>query len=162
MPTYAQGTSVPIGKTRAAIDELLRRWRCDAIRWADHFAEGLVRLEFIWTRDGVQYLARLELRLPDDATLRRRARHAQTGAFLDSKYDRLRSECGRQEHRIMLLWLTAAFNAVDAGLVSAETIFLPFLVGRDGQTVAEAALPRLPELLRGAAASILALPESVK
>lgn len=163
MPTYAKTTSVPIARSRAQIDELLQRWNCDAIRWTDDFRRGVVLLEFTWERleDGepLAYLARFELRLPTDDALRLEARDGRSGAFSQAKMDKLRAGRGRQEHRILLLWLTAAFNAVDAGLVDAATLFLPFLVGRDGQTVAEAALPRMRNLLRGAAASALGLPE---
>jgi hypothetical protein len=37
----------------------------------------------------------------------------------------------------------------------ADTLFLPWLVGKDGRTVAEVARPRLHELLQGSASRLL-------
>jgi hypothetical protein len=59
------------------------------------------------------------------------------------------------EHRVLLLWIKAAFNAVEAGIVTAEQIFLPFLEGADGKTVSEIAIPRMAELTRGSAGRLL-------
>ena len=52
MRRYAQDTSVSVGKSRGEIDELLRDWGCEAIRWSDDYRAGRVRLEFLWVRDG--------------------------------------------------------------------------------------------------------------
>jgi hypothetical protein len=152
---FAEDTSVSVGRSRGEIDDLLRSWGCTALQWGDHFEEGRARLEFTWKRDGCTYLARFEVKLPDDKTLRGRARHATNGDFLPSKYEKLKANAGRQEHRVLLLWLKAAFNAVEAGLVDPATIFLPFLVGADGRTVADVALPRMRELLTGTADRLL-------
>lgn len=67
----------------------------------------------------------------------------------------LRERAGRHEHRVLLLWLKAALNAVEAGLVDPASIFLSFLVGRDGRTVADVALPKLPSLIGGPAGLLL-------
>ena len=159
--SYAQGTSVPVARTRGQIDELLRKWGCDGIRWTDNFTEGLIVLEFVWQRplDGEEeplaFMARMSLQLPSRDELRKRARHATSHMFLQSKFDKLCADLGKREMRTLHLWLKACFNAVEDGLVGPETIFLPFLVGQDGRTVAEVALPRLPSLLLGAADQLL-------
>ena len=148
---FAAESKVAVAKSRGEIDALLRHWGCDGIRWADHFSEGRTVLEFIWSHDDDQYLARLELQLPGEDELRAGARHASTGNFMPTKYARLRKEAGQTEMRILLLWLKASFNAIDLGIVEAATVFLPFLVGADGQTVAQVALPKMRSLLtRGA------------
>lgn len=157
MPRYAETTTVRVDKSRNEIDRLLRDWGCDGIRWTDHFAKGQVGLEFLWTHDDQEYLARFEITLPDDEALRSNARHASSGAFLPAKLAKLKESRGRQEHRLLLLWLKAALNAVDAGIIPAEVLFLPFLVGQDGQTVAQAALPRLRTLLSGGASEMFQL-----
>lgn len=158
MPRYAQQTTVSVAKSRGEIDALLRRWGCDGIRWTDHYSRGVIALEFIWHREKVEYLARFSIQLPSDDELRREARHGGRGRFLPVKFQKLQAARGRQEHRLLLLWLKAALNAVDAGIIKAETIFLPFLVGRDGQTVAEAALPRLQTLLVDGSEALLGIP----
>ncbi len=158
MTRYANTTTVAVAKSRADIDSLLRQWGCDGIRWTDQFLEGLVRLEFVWNHDGTNYGARFSLQLPDDDELRAESVHATTGRFLQAKFDKLSKARGRSEHRVLLLWLKAAFNAVEAGIVTAETLFLPFIVDANGQTFAEVALPRLPMMLEGGAEQLLGLP----
>ena len=160
MTRYAQQTTVSVAKSRGEIDALLRQWGCDGIRWTDHYSRGIVALEFLWHRDNVDYLARFSIQLPDDKALRAEARHATSSRFLPAKFAKLQAGRGRQEHRLLLLWLKAALNAVEAGIIEAETIFLPFLVGRDGQTVAEAALPRLQTLLVDGSRALLGIPET--
>ena len=126
-----------MSKSRAEIDALLRGWGCGQLQWSDDFAAGRVRLRFVWAHSGASYLARFDLLLPTDEVLRKRA-----GGW-DGKLRKLQADRGKQEHRVLLLWLKAALNAVESGLVTAETLFLPFLEGADGQTVAEIAVPRM-------------------
>jgi hypothetical protein len=141
---FAASTHVPVAQTRAEIDRLLRAWRCDGIQWTDEFSAGRVSIAFLWTRnpraatpEAVQrYMARLTLKMPMDDTVASGQRR-------------------RSLHRTLLLWLKACFNAIDAGLVSAEQVFLPFLVGTDGRTVGDVAIERLPMLLRGTGARLL-------
>lgn len=127
---YASETKVSVARSRAEIEKLLRNWGADAIRWTDHWRESAMVLEFLWRHEEADYLARFRMEIEEGS-----------GAQV--------------EHRILLLWLKGCFNAVEAGLVEAEVIFLPFLVGTDGQTVAQAALPRLRMLLEGSAAHLL-------
>jgi len=156
---YAQETTVSVGKSRGEIDDLLRSWGCDAIRWTDSFATGQVSIEFIWKREDVAYHARFSLQLPNEAELRKQAIDGRTRKPSASKFEKLRQGVGRQEHRLLLLWLKAALNVVDAGIIPAEAIFLPFLVAKDGRTVAETALPRLRLLLDAKTANgLLAMP----
>ena len=158
MSTYASTTTVAVSKSRGSIDDLLRAWGCDGIRWTDQFTQGVVRVEFTWEHEGTDYGARFSIQLPNDDAIRAEAVHATTGRFLESKYDALCKARGRVEHRVLLLWLKAAFNAVEAGIVDAETLFLPFLVDANGRTVAEVALPRLSEMLSSGAETLLGIP----
>lgn len=155
---YADGTSVSVLKSRTEIDALLQRWGASACSWTDDWGTGRTRLEFVWHRNGLDYHARFEIKLPDDEDLREEARHARTREVLESKLERLRAARGRQEHRRLLLWLKATFEAVEDGIVEADAVFLPFLVGKDGRTFAEHALPNLPKLLEGAATRLLPEP----
>ena len=155
MRRYAQDTSVSVGKSRGEIDDLLRDWSAEAIRWSDDYRAGRVRLEFLWSRDGSQYLARFDLKLPDEDELRRKSIDLRTRRVSELKLKKAREAAGRHEHRVLLLWLKAALNAVESGLVDPAAIFLPFLVGQDGRTFADVALPRLPKLMNGSAGLLL-------
>ncbi len=160
MKRFAEDTSVPIAKSRAELEKLLRDWQCDAIRWSDHWHEGRSRLEFTWTKahetgSPAIYLARFDVELEKDAALRERAIDGRTGRPSDRKLAQLRDARGRREHRVLVLWIKAALNAVEAGLVKPEAIFLPWLVGKDGRTFGEVAVPRLSMLLDGSATKLL-------
>jgi hypothetical protein len=67
----------------------------------------------------------------------------------------LKSQRGKKEHRLLLLWIKAAFNAIEAQIIYPEILFLPFFEGKDGHTVGEIAMERLPELLSGSATKLL-------
>ena len=160
--TFAKDTSVPVARTRGEIDTLLRAWGCDGIAWADDYRARAVTLRFLWTRsEGEQYSARLTLRFPSPAEVK--ARHAAevqnrsryVAPLADTEADRRADQAARAGHRVLLLWIKAALNAVAAGLLTAEEVFLPHMEGSDGRTVAEVALPRLRDLLTGAPASRL-------
>jgi hypothetical protein len=117
-PRYAAQTTVPTSQSRDEIDKLLEKWGCKGIQWTSNFESGETLLRFAWEYQENTYMARLLLKVS-----------------------------GQQEFRILLLWLKAAFNAVDAGIIKAEEIFLPFLESRNGQTVGEMITKQLPALL---------------
>lgn len=160
MRRYAENTQVPISRSRAEIDGILRGWGADAIQWSDDFKHDKVMLRFLWTWQERQYVARFTIALPTAKDLSVNAVDGRTGRTSERKLEALMADRGKQEHRILALWLKAAFNAVDSGIVTAEALFLAFFEGRDGQTVAEVALPRLPDLLAGSAMRLL--PEARK
>lgn len=155
MRRFAQETAVPISRSRGQIDDLLRDWGVTGIQWSDDYQHDRVTLRFIWEHDGLRYLARFTVGLPSRAELSKDAIDGRSFKLNERKLDDLMRSRGRQEHRVLLLWLKAALNAVDAGIVSAEALFLPFLEGKDGRTVAEVASPRLADLLKGSAERLL-------
>ncbi|MEL6544134.1 MAG: hypothetical protein AAFQ82_05880 [Myxococcota bacterium] len=150
---YASKTTVPIAKTRGEIDRLLRQWGADAIQWTDEFGEDRSTLRFVWLHEGTKYMARFSIRLapidPDDVT------DLRTGNISPTKLQKAQDARGKQEHRVLQLWLKAALNAVDAGIIDAATVFLPFLEDGTGRTVAEIAVPRLQSLPGGRAVGLL-------
>lgn len=155
MKRFAEDTAVPIAKSRAELEKLLRDWRCDAIRWSDHWHEGRSRLEFTWNHADTLYMARFDITLERDDALRERAVDGRTGRPSERKLEQLRDARGRREHRVLVLWIKAALNAVAAGIVAPEAIFLPWLVGKDGRTFGDVAVAQLPKLLAGSAAWLL-------
>ena len=138
---YAATTDVPVSRSRAAIDKLLRQWGCSAIRWTDDFDSRVSMLEFTWTHEDVPYHARLKLD------------HRVPGASAKEQDQRSRSL-----HRVLLMKVKSDLNCVDAGLVTGVEVFLSHLVGADGRTVAEIAAVQLPMLLKSSAARLLEAP----
>lgn len=158
MRRYAQDTSVPVARSRGEIDSLLQQWGCKGVQWTSEWDAGAITLRFMWEHEGNKYMARFNVKLPTDDDLMKDAvdgRDPSGKTISAGKLEKLRQSRGQSEHRLLLLWLKAAFNAVDAGLLVAEELFLPFLEGKDGRTVAEVAIPRMADLLSGNAGRLL-------
>jgi len=156
--TFAQDTSVSVGRSRGEIDDLLRAWGCTGVMWADEYDIGRMSLQFRWPHDGVTYMARFTVTLESREKIKKEVdamRGSWKAELTQKRIDERLAARGRQEMRILLLWLKAALNAVEAGIVKAEEIFLPFLVGADGRTVAEIAIPRMRDLLTNDAGRLL-------
>jgi len=148
MTRFAEHTSVPIGRTRAEIDDLLRSWKATGIQWTDDYEQKRVVLRFHWPWKEQRFVARFLLELPRPKTA---AWSGPTQKQLDARAD----QETRTAFRTLLLWLKAALNAVESGIVSAEAVFLPWLEGADGVTVAETILPRLGDMLTTSASRLL-------
>jgi hypothetical protein len=144
---YARETGVSVSRSREEIERTLRNFGADQLQWSDDFKNGRVRLRFAWTHDQHTYLARFDLQLPTDDQLRKHSLDGRSGEFSQRKYDEAKRRYGMVEHRDLALFLKAAFVAVEAHIIAPEQIFLAFLEGQDGTTVAEALVPRLDRLL---------------
>lgn len=148
---YAEDTSVPIARSRGQIDDLLRDWGASGFQWTDDFEAASVTLRFKWPGPGgFTYMARFDLALPTIGSIQ-----VAEGPLSPSKLEARVLGGARAAYRALLLWLKAAFVAVDAGIVRPEELFLPFLEGRDGKTVGETALPHIERLLTGSATKLL-------
>lgn len=148
---FAEGTAVPVSKSRGEIDAILRAWGAAQVQWADDWERGAVLLRFVWVRkaDKQRFQARMVVQLSTDAALREQARYGgqSYARVMPGKLQKLQEARGRREHRVLLLWLKAAFNAIDLGIITAEELFLSFIEGADGRTVSEMALPGIARLL---------------
>ena len=118
------------------------------MQWSDDFDGGKAMLRFIWDYDDTQYTARFVVNVPTKAEVEEASVHATSGRFLQTKYDKAMERRGMVEHRELALLLKAIFVAVDAGLITAEQVFLPFLEGQDGMTVSERVLPELSKMIK--------------
>lgn len=159
MRRYAQDTEVAISRSREHIGRLLQEWSCERIGWMDDFAQGRVLLQFVIPRlapdgkEAVAYPVQFGITLIEEATIRRHATGAR--GLSEVRYRDLMEKRGRREHRVLHLWIKAAFEAVKEGIVPFEAIFLPFFVRDDGATVAESVLPHLPKIMGMPAAKLL-------
>jgi hypothetical protein len=152
---FAQDTDVSVGRSRGQIDQMLRDWGVDGIQWTDHFKDDRIQLQFVWNHDGNDYLARIEMTLPTAEDLEDEAIDGRSGKVSEVKLKKLMDARGKREHRLLRLFLQGALEAIEAGIITAEQLFLPYLVGRDGRTVSEAVADRLPTILSGSAANLL-------
>lgn len=159
MRKYAEKTAVAISRSREDIARLLTDWGCSGLQWTDDFKAGRAMLQFTWSHRDVDYLARFVITVPSENRLRQEAVHATTGRFLPAKFAVLQRDAGRREHRVLFNWIRAAMNAIDEGIIEAERIFLPFLVGSDGRTVADVAIPNMRKLIGQSAQMLLPMPD---
>lgn len=147
---YAEGTKVGIGRSREQITELLRKAGASGVMWRDDWEAGKVSLFFLWRVDAEptmpsrQLQARLEFKVPTDEYLRRAC--TVRGRFAEAKFKTMVKQRGAREHRVLHLWLKAAFEAVELGLTRPEVIFLPYIEDADGRTVADVLVPHLHRL----------------
>lgn len=148
---YADGTTVSVGKSKDEITRLLRDWGADRVAWQEDFTNGSILLGFVWTKDGQQYGARIEVHLMTEKEIREAPENLdmRTNKPSEARVRQALERHGRSEMRLLLLWLKAAFNAVEAGIVKPETLFMPFFVTSSGETVADVVLPNLPTFVAG-------------
>lgn len=133
-------SDVPIERSRAKIEKLLRAWGCRQIGWLEDTVEGTYEVQFsLLSEQGETLRARFYIQLERDEGLTVRQQE--------------RRDRGR--FRTLYLWLEGALRAVEAGIVPPEAIFLAWLSGPDGMTVWEAVRPHLGRLATGTARGLL-------
>lgn len=138
---YAENTGVPIERSRAEIEALLRKYG------ADKFSSG-------WNAEqaGVSFacrgkLVKFVLPFPDRNDQRIAQRRTRSGwtrradAIAAKAYDREL----RRRWRALALVIKAKLEAVESGITTFETEFMPHFVMPDGKTVAEHALPMIEQ-----------------
>lgn len=150
---FASDTSVDARKSRLEIDTLLAAWKCTALQWTETFSPRSAQLRFRWLHGAATITARMEISVPADAVLVEEFRRARRfGARpTQAQLDAMREQRWRTLHRLLLLKLRADLNAVESGLGSAVDVFLPYLDGPRGETVAEVARPNIEAWLSGPA-----------
>lgn len=118
------------------------------MQWSDDFDGGKAMLRFLWYfNDHTPYMARFTINVMTDEELRSQAIDGRTKKFSQKKLDELRSRRGMSEHRELALLIKAIFVAVNAGIITPQQVFLPFLEDNKGRTVADIVLPQLLENL---------------
>jgi hypothetical protein len=168
---YAEGTVVPISRSREEIARVLQAWGASQVQWGDDYEAGLVMLRFMWTQKKAsgsapavgarRFQARIVVKLQSKTEIEKEARASTRSSWRPTpkgKLEKLMAARGKREHRVLLLWLKATFNAIDMGIISAEEIFFPYMEGADGATVAEMAMPHIERLLGAGGAKMLLLP----
>lgn len=137
---FAQGTSVPIDRSKAEIEATLARYG------ADQFVYGAGGPgAFVMFRAHGRVI-RFVVPLPD------------RNAFLSTAAGRVRSDTAvleafnaeaRRRWRALLLCIKAKLETVASGIASFENEFMPYTLLRNGRTVAEALGPEIERALAG-------------
>jgi len=156
---FAEHTDVPTEESRGQINKLLKDWGVSGIQWTEDYENHRVVLQFVWRHNELPYMAKLSVNLPTDADLVEVAKHKRSGRVLEDKLEGLKETRGWREHRVLYIFLKGSFEAIENGIITAEQLFLPWLVGRDGRTVGEVIGPRLPALMGDSAMALLPAPK---
>lgn len=133
MSLYAAETKVPIEKTRAEIEAIVRRYG------ADGFVSGWEgERAFVSFRCEARYV-KLKLTLParDEAAFTTYRLGSVPYRRKPEQARKLWEQACRQKWRVLLLVIKAKLEAVESGLVVFEEEFLAHVLMADGRTLYE-------------------------
>lgn len=141
-------TSVAITKSRKEIDDILKGWGVKGIQWEDNFETGETTLRFRWKRevDDSDLVARFHVSIPSDEKLEEMAIDKRSGKYSQKKFERLKLERGKKEHRVLASFIKNAFEAINEGIIPAEALLMPWLEDATGKTVYDKVEPVLGQL----------------
>ena len=149
MSRFAAQTSVPVERTRAEIETLLRKHGATgfAYAWQDTDA----RIEFLMKDRHLRF----ELALPDRTDRQFTRSPGGRKVLGPDARERAWEQACRSRWRALLLIIKAKLEAIAIGVSVFEQEFLAFIVAADGRTVGEIIVPQLQ---RGAPARLLLPP----
>lgn len=130
--TYAKGTSVTVQSSQQEIGRILARYGVETYSFGA--GPGFALVEFMHAGLPI----RLRLPLPPKPE-KQRAMNPKTGRHYDawSAWD----QEIRESWRALSLFIKAALESTERGLVKPEQAFMAFLVTADGSTMGERMLP---------------------
>lgn len=122
MRAYAHGTAVPVDRTRTEIEHLLAKHKAGGFMYGS--TEGKALLAFEMNGRRLRFLVPMP---------------TQSRSMNENKVAAEK----RRRYRALLLVLKAKLEAVTSGIVEFDVEFLPFIVVRGNETVADQMLPQL-------------------
>ncbi|MDP2383374.1 MAG: hypothetical protein Q8N00_11270 [Nitrospirota bacterium] len=149
--SFAEGTSVPVERSKAEIEGMLTRYGAD--QFVSGWAESEARIQF---RANGRYV-RFVLPIPDKTEKRftHQARYDWKPRTQGEAVKAWEQEL-RRLWRALALVVKAKLEAVQSGIVGFEDEFMAHIVMPDGQTVAEHARPLIAEAYKtGKVAALL-------
>lgn len=141
MARYAAATDVPSDRSRAEIEQTLKRYGAESFAYGWSGSEARIMFELA----DRQMLFKLPLPDRDSDKFRltpsRRLERSQKQA--EDAYE----QAVRQKWRALALVIKAKLEAVESGITTVESEFLAHIIvpGTGGQTVGEYTVPRLAE-----------------
>lgn len=138
MSQYAAGTSVPVDRSKAEIERILARYGAE--RFGYMTDGGRASIGFQCNGRAI----RMTVELPKLAEFERTPKGKRRTA--DAQLDERDREV-RRRWRSLALIVKAKLEAVESGITTFESEWLPYMVTTDGRTVAERMLPELDTVL---------------
>lgn len=148
MARFAEGTAVPVERSRGEIERTLARYGADQFVYGWDADQALVAFR----ADGRQ--VRFTLPLPDRqdrAITHQRVNQHSGGMRQRSPAEQVKAyeQASRQCWRALALVIKAKLEAVESGIVTFEQEFLAHMVLPNGQTVGDWVEPQLAEAYAG-------------
>lgn len=131
---YAIDTDVPIDRSRAQIEAMLRQRGAEGFGYAWHMTAH--RIEFTWNKTHIRF------ELPG-VNEEEYAADKQGRTRPPTVRQRMVDQATRSRWRSLYLVIKAKLEAVDAGISIFEEEFMAFVVLADGSTIGERVLPAL-------------------
>lgn len=137
MARYAEGTSVPVERSRAEIEQTLMRYGARAFSYGWDGERAVIMFEAHERR------IRFDIEMPPlrDYIYTPTGQRRSPGSAED-----FRAKAVRQRWRALLLIIKAKLEAVESGIVSFEDEFLAHVMLPDGSKVGQWMSPQLEEV----------------
>ena len=139
--SYAQGTSVPIDRSKAEIERVLARYGAERFAYFTSAEEAAIAFQV----DGRAVRMRLLMPEPDcfvETNTGKKRKPAAVPREVDQEV--------RRRWRALALVVKAKLEAIDSGIATFEDEWLAYLVTSSGKTVGEQLAPQLAEAKPGA------------
>jgi hypothetical protein len=133
MKKYAEGTTVPVDRSKAEIERILNRYGAAGFGYMTKGNQAAI----MFLAHGKQIRFILPLPSPDEFK----------AAYRKSASERYQQELKRR-WRAITLAIKAKLEVVQTGITEFEKEFLAYIVLPNGQTVAETVLPAIEESYR--------------
>jgi hypothetical protein len=142
---------VGVERSQEQIKSTLRRYGADGFGVMEQRDQAAVMFQFkrLTIRIAIELPLRDSAEFTSTGTGRRRRENAALLAYEQSV---------RQRWRALLLAIKAKLEAVETGISTLETEFMPFVVMPDGRTIGQHLLPRLEAAASSGKLPQLALP----
>ena len=138
---YASKTTVTAERTKAEIEQVLRRYGADQFLHGWEPGRGVIAFRLR------KHPVRTTLPLPELEEFRAYQRGNSSVKRTEEAARRAHEQAERQAWRALLLVVKAKLEAVEAGITTIEQEFLAGMVLPDNTTVGEVLLPQLDEAL---------------
>lgn len=133
---YAEGTTVPVEKTRAEIESLLKKHGASAFFSASNAETSMVGFRL------ANRMFRLEIRVAKPEQMPKSNRYVSS-AQISALRQRWADDENKRRWRAQLLLIKAKLEMIATGETSIEREFLADMLTPNGQTVGQQALPAL-------------------
>lgn len=153
--SYAEGTSVPVERSRAEIEQVLSRYGASSFvsGWDQHRAV----LGFTCKDRQVRFVLPLPKKDDERFTHRKDKGWAYARKRTEADAKKLYEQECRRLWRALALTVKAKLEAVQSGIATFDQEFLAHIVLPGGRTVGDMAIPQLADAYETGAASSLPL-----